>query len=180
MTPVKKHCGIKEKSCEIPFSSGIVKGPRPLDLYSGFDDMCVKTDESRRLSHLSRFAGRRARQAKRATSKSGRSRFLTLHAPPPRRRGRPRRRRGQCRAPESHGVPPPRCEALGRCSHVYKRAHTSVYVRPSGFAMGLRRASAPGQTRASAPGKASHRATAEESARAWANRARALHRRAKL
>jgi len=40
-------------------SLGIVKGPRPLDFYSGFDDMCVKTDESRRISFLSGFAGRR-------------------------------------------------------------------------------------------------------------------------
>jgi hypothetical protein len=40
-------------------ASGIVKGPRPLDLHSGFDGMYVKTDESRRLSYISRFAGRR-------------------------------------------------------------------------------------------------------------------------
>jgi hypothetical protein len=40
---------------------GIVKGPQLLDFHSGFDDMCVKTDENRRFSYRSRFAARKAR-----------------------------------------------------------------------------------------------------------------------
>ncbi len=54
--------------------AGIVKGPQLLDFHSGFDDMCVKTDESRRLSYFARFAARKCKvfQAKRVTSKKWR------------------------------------------------------------------------------------------------------------
>ena len=37
---------------------GLSRGA-PLDMKSGFDDMRVKTDESRRLSYFSRFAARK-------------------------------------------------------------------------------------------------------------------------
>jgi len=43
---------------------GIVKGPRPLDFHSGFGGVYAETDESHRLSFLSRFGGRRAATGK--------------------------------------------------------------------------------------------------------------------
>jgi len=58
-------------------SLGIVKGA-PLDFRSGFDDMRVKTDKSRRLSYFARFAARKCRafQAKRVSSKKCRRHFF--------------------------------------------------------------------------------------------------------
>jgi len=43
---------------------GIVKGPQPLGFHSGFGGVYAETDESRRLSFLSRFADRRAATGK--------------------------------------------------------------------------------------------------------------------
>jgi hypothetical protein len=57
---------------------GVCQGAAPLDFHSGFGDSFAETDESRRLSHFSRFAARlRSNRQSVQPQKSGKATFLT-------------------------------------------------------------------------------------------------------
>ena len=66
-------------------SPGVVKGPQPLQVHSGFDDLCVKTDENPQVFVPCGFCRPGARrQAKTGKTRTG------GHGPPVRHRGRKR------------------------------------------------------------------------------------------
>ena len=77
----KQGCKPSLTALSLSINPGVVKGRLPLKLYSGSDDMCVRTDENPEVFVPCRFCrpGARARGKTRKNSKKWRSAtFLTL------------------------------------------------------------------------------------------------------